>query len=714
MGFKRRWLLACSAFLITTCCLLISKQAAAALPYGTFTKDGYGKTVYTPPAYYPIQKIGRQMPDAQPESGEPISSVLLAPQDLFIDERDHLFVADTGNHRIVEFNAAGEFVRQMTVPENPLNKPEGVFAAGNGDIYVADTGNERVVRLDAQGKLLAAFKRPVSRYIPDSYKYDPIKVVADDRGYLYIVTRGGYLGLMQLGPDGEFQRFFGANPTPFSAIDAFKRAVYTKEMYANEKSKLPPPVNNAAIDREGMIYTVTGQADSGGDQIKKLNYMGRNILLQSNKFAAANRSFGESTGMARFGDKDAVSHLVDVAVDSEGNLTTIDDGLGYVSHYDANGNLLYFWGGAASADTTQLGLIRRPVAVDVNSRGDLFVLDSDEGLVQVFRPTEFGALVLRANRLTQEGRYAESKSIWERVADIHARYPPAIMGLAQAAYDRGEFRVAAGLFVKAGSQQGYSASFWQTRIAWFRKSFSFCATVGAAVLLTLLLLNKLTRKSAWRSKWQGRLHSDKAVFVQLRHIFYLLKHPIDGFAAIRYERKGGYVFALIIAALSLCALLFSGAYTSFSFDKGVAEPFDPIETAAPYALVWSGWIICNYLISSIYRGEGRFRDTLIGSCYALLPLLIVGVPLTLLSNVLTLSEAAIYDYLNLGMKVWIGLMFFWSVQSLQNYRTGETVINLFFSMIALLVLGVLAFIVIGLTSELRAFAVEVYQEVVLR
>lgn len=120
------------------------------------------------------------------------------------------------------------------------------------------------------------------------------------------------------------------------------------------------------------------------------------------------------------------------------------------------------------------------------------------------------------------------------------------------------------------------------------------------------------------------------------------------------------------------------------------------------------------MISSIYRGEGRFKDVFIGSAYALVPLIIIGVPLTLLSNVMTRSEVSIFNYLQHGMLIWAGLLFYWKTHSLQNYSIGETVMNILYSVFSMLILVVLVFISFGLTDELRMFIYDIYQEVSLR
>lgn len=701
------------AVLLLGALLLTSWPAGARAE--TNSKDSDGHIIWTQPAYSPIGVVGAGL--KAPDKNKPdtlVPSPMLTPKDVFLDSQDHIYVADTGNNRLVEFAPDGQWLRFLTVPESPLNKPEGVFVTPEGDIYVADTGNKRVVRLTHEGKLVKEYKQPQSKFIPAGYKFDPIRLVVDKRGFLYIATLGGYQGLLQLDPDGQFQSFYGANATELSALDKLKRKLYTKKMYENETSKLPGSISSVAVDKDGFIYTTTS-GNISSNQLKKLNIRGQNMIKKDD--AGASRTFGEVRPWERrfvSGQGYQKSQLIDVAIDRNGNMTTIDSSYKVISQYDANGNLLYFWGGPSPDSTTQLGRMKNPTAIDSNSRNDLYILDTQEGTIQVFRLSEFGALVNEANRLTLEGRYEESEKPWKEVLRLNVFFTPAHLGLGKAAYKKADYEHALHYFYLGGSKSGYSDAYWQIRLKWFQSHFSALATSVVAVCIGFVLINRFTRKTKWRLAWKERTRSTRPIVVQLKQMFTIVRHPIDGFTALRYENKGSYWSALAILLLVFGSIAVTAVYTSFPFN-----PWNPNRLNLPmlflqFAVLWIGWVVSNYFVSSIYRGEGRFRDVFIASSYALVPLLFIGIPLALLSNVMTLSEVAIYKDLYNGMLIWIALMFFWKVQALQNYTVGETSVNIAFSVFAFAMVGVLFMTTFGISSDLKSFVYEVYQEVRLR
>lgn len=673
--------------------------ASADVPYMTFSKDSYNRTIRTQPAYAPTGVIASDIYIDNGE-GEKVYSPLKRPQDLFIDRNDHIYIADTDNNRIVHFNQEGEFIREIKVPESPLKSPHGVFVTDIGDIYVADTGNKRIVKLDSSGKLQQQFNRPASQLIDESFIYEPTNIIIDRRGFLYIVSKGSYQGIVQLEPSGEFYGFYGTNATEVSLMDRIRRQFYTKEQLSRQVRLLPTTISNIDIDDQGFVYTVSS---SDKEQVKKLNIRGENIW-KGKSFKLRNFS-GNSNPSTQ-------QQLADLSVDRDGNITLIDKARNYVSQYDASGNLQFYWISPPSSGTATLGINRSPVAVATNSKKELFILDDSLNLAQVLKPTEFGAAIHQAYSLTQQGKYQESEQYWQKVIKLNAHFTPTYNGLAQAAVNREDYEAARELYRLGGNAQGYSDSFWQLRLQWFQQNFSHFANLGVALLVAYLIVSIVKRRyklkliPAPKWKWlQGGL------IRQLRHVFTIMKHPIEGFSDLRFLNKGGYLSASILLAGTVLMLLIKTYYTGFSFNPIPVEDMSGSIIIVGFLVTWLSWVVCNYLIGSIYQGEARFKDVIVGGSYALFPIIILGIPLALISNVLTLNEVSIYNAIEIMMLIWCGLLFFWKIQSLQNYSVGETIVNILLTILAMIIMWVLIFLVFGLVSQFVSFIRTIIQEV---
>ncbi|HET7417080.1 MAG TPA: RHS repeat-associated core domain-containing protein [Solirubrobacterales bacterium] len=85
---------------------------------------------------------------------------LSSPHALATDSAGNVWIADTENSRIEEFNAKGEFLSQfgsLGSGEGQLNHPRGLVIDAAGHIWVADTGNNRVQEFSAEGKYMTQF-----------------------------------------------------------------------------------------------------------------------------------------------------------------------------------------------------------------------------------------------------------------------------------------------------------------------------------------------------------------------------------------------------------------------------------------------------------------------------------------------------------------------------------------------------------------------------
>jgi hypothetical protein len=74
---------------------------------------------------------------------------LSSPEAVAVSAEGNVFIADTGNNRVVEepWNRANKtYGTQITVITNLVN-PSSVVVGTSGNVYIADTGNNRVVEL---------------------------------------------------------------------------------------------------------------------------------------------------------------------------------------------------------------------------------------------------------------------------------------------------------------------------------------------------------------------------------------------------------------------------------------------------------------------------------------------------------------------------------------------------------------------------------------
>ena len=139
---------------------------------------------------------------AYPQQGNGLSD----PQGLAADSTGNVFIVDTGNNRVVEeIYSSGNTYNQpagselQTVVASGLNAPEGVAVDASGKVYIADTGNNRILLETPTGG--GAFSQSV---LFNSGLSAPAGVAVDNVGDVFISDTGNKRVLVELLSGGSY------------------------------------------------------------------------------------------------------------------------------------------------------------------------------------------------------------------------------------------------------------------------------------------------------------------------------------------------------------------------------------------------------------------------------------------------------------------------------------------------------------------------------
>ena len=666
--------LAFLAAAVVLLCPLRGASADRATSY-TYTLDDKGDFVRTQDAYLP----GRTLTDLG----------LSSASDLFIDENDLLYIADTGNRRIIIYNIRTGVTDEI-LENGDFSSPGGVFVSDAGKLYVADPGARAVFVFDASRALEAKLSRPDSPLYSDT-NYEPKKVAADSGGNIYIISEGVYNGVIQLAATGEFLGYFTVNKANLSLSQRIQRLLFTRAQVANLVDANPTVFTNVFVDRSGIVYTATSglyrdgmkkHSTNGGSMFKKPVY--------------------------------SLETLTDVYVDRNGFIYTCSNE-GYIDVYSKDGELIFEFGSRVTT-TDVVGLFTRLPSVAVDSEGSIWALDGSKGYLQSFRTTEYARMVYRALVLYEEGNYPEAMVQWNEVLRLNQMSALAHEGAGKAYLHMEDYEAALEHFRVANDKEYYSEAFWEVRNAWIQKYMGVILIVLAALFILLRALRVLDRRTGRKWKSLKRRAAARAERLPVLRDLVLARnmdrHP-DSCAYEIWKNRAGSV-----PGASVIYLLFFASYMLYQTRKGFIYQMQDVQDMDMGFVVLGFWvllgafILCNSLVTSINDGNGTLRQIFMVPAYGLLPTIAALLTVTLISHALTYNEAFLLTLVMIAGIAWSAAVIFIALQTIHQYSFKETVFSLVLTLMFMLIITIVCIILSMMWNSLSSFVTSVGKELV--
>lgn len=589
-----------------------------------------------------------------------LDAPLSAPEDVFA-AAGKLYVADTGAGRVVRVDPADGAVEALG--EGVLSSPTGVFVTAQGEIYVADPGRNVVSVLDGSGRLLREYGRPDGVTFGENAQYQPTKVAVADSGVIYIVSSGSFDGIIQLDQSGAFLGYYGYNNVPMSLTELVQDLIFTDEQKEQLFHKIPLSFYNLALDEKGVCYTVTQKTKDA--PLKKHNVAGVNILR---------------AGLVS-------EDLSDVCLGPGGQIFVVQEN-GLIVEMDNDGVIWFIFGGGAN-ESERRGLFTVASGIAADENGSLYVLDRERGLVHTFTPTEYAGQMHAAVRQYRDGEYEQCLDTLQALLKTAGRTKMIHYYMGNSQLQLHNYEAAMEHFRRAGESQLYSDAFWEARTERMGRWF------GWGMLAALALLAAAAAFGAARKKRKkppvyfytdGRRARDVGFWENLAFALRFLKHPFNCFYEVKIGSRGTAATGCTLYLLAFLSFSFYMVGQGFSFNQMSLNSVSPGYLVMLFFLPVGLFVLASYMVSEINNGEGTFGRMFVGMAYCFTPLICILPIATLLTHVLTLSEAFLPDFSVLFALAWTGVLLFLSIKEIHNYEIGQVFLNLVLSAFLMIVM----------------------------
>lgn len=657
---------------------LTPQTASADAPYRTYTLDGYGSINETQTAYMPYSSITKVGEEA-----------LNAPTDMMIKD-GLIYIADTGNKRIIVSTLEGEYVREFG--SGNLVYPSGVFVTNDGNVYVADRDAKMVFVFDPEGNLINSYGKPDSIMYGEEMEFKPQKITVNNAGVMYIVCEGNTNGVVEISPadGGTFLGYFGTNETHVTMLQVVQRMVFTAEMRAKMVSNRPSTPGNLSIDEKGLIYTVT-QGEKYGS-LKRLNIAGTNMI-----------------------DPDAYDDNPVAVVAGNYDNVYVASARGYIYEFNNEGDMLFVFGGSDDG-RSRIGLSTNVAAIAIDDSDHVYTLDTEKSQIQIFEPTEFTNLLHEALYLYSKGRYTESKEPLTKVLTMNSMFDYANKAMGRALQQEEDYEQAIKYATLAKDYSGYSDSFWEIRNKWLNKNLVPAIIIIVVIWAVCKLLGYLDRKKNLLAPVHNMTAKlkEKTLIKQLTYGLYFMKHPVDGCYGVRREKKASYLASNILLTVFILYNIISKYFCGFLMKTVREGRYEIVTDIGVVVVVFAFAVICNYLVCTINEGEGTVKQIYCSFVYCLTPYFALQPIVFVLSHVLTYNEYFLIDFVNILMYIWIVILIIIAIKEINNYSMKETAKVIFLTFFTALIGALLIFIIYVLWMQVFDFISAISGEVVYR
>ena len=710
--------------------MLGSLPVFAKVPYNTYTYSYGGAVQLSPAAYVPQQVVnsasllysltaaGSANANAKIKYANTFTG-LDSPTDIFVDDLNEVYISNTGKNEIVvidkDYNVRlviNSFMNNFGVPD-ALNEPRGLFVTEN-EIYVADSANSRIVIFDKVGNFVDIVPEPASEVMPENHVYRPVAVSVDSAGRIYVVSSTTNYGVISINRDGSFNGFVGAQKVTYSAFDYLWRMFQTQKQIDASQQYVPTEYNNIAIDSNDFIYVSTSSIaeasvvsaiasrSKSGDYapVKKLNPKGSDVMNRNGFWPPAGE-IGFATWTTSEVKVAGPSTVVDVAIGENETWSLIDTKRSKVYTYDSDGNLLYAFGDMGDL----AGQISNLVAIDYQGT-NILLLDKKNSAITVYKRTDYGDLIAAAIKNNADQNYSEAVVYYTGILQRNNNYDTAYVGIGQSLYRSGDYVEAMQYYKFAYDTENYSEAYQAYRKEWIENH------LWLFLIIVIVILVALIKFFGWVAKYNKKNTKDKekrGFWEEVLYGFHVILHPFDGFWDLKHEKRGsvrGAVFWLGLACLTFIYYAIGRGYLinpSQSTASYIASAFSIV---LPLFL----FVLANWCLTTLFEGEGSFKDVFICCSYSLVPLVLLLIPATALTNVMSLNELGITGMMQTVAWIWVGLLVFFGVMVTHDYTLGKNFITVLGTII---MVGVIMFVVIlffALITRMYTFGYNIYVE----
>ena len=256
--------------------------------------------------------------------------------------------------------------------------------------------------------------------------------------------------------------------------------------------------------------------------------------------------------------------------------------------------------------SSRTGLLLTPVSITASDKSEIIVADQGGKFIQVFNPTPFALAVHRAfDSYYNQGDTLKSSQDWAYVLSYNQMFDYAHIGLGHAYMGEENYEAAYEHYEIANYYEGMSDARWSLRQIWMQNNLNLVLSMISIAIIAFYGIKITNKKTKFLSPISNAImvsrHKSK-VIDGLFYIGYFIKHPLNGYYQIKYEKRIDIKASSTIYGLIVFNLYWLLRFLPISFSyKKQPQTFFMNWLYSSRSLFYGSYLIIWYVPSTMAR-----------------------------------------------------------------------------------------------------------------
>lgn len=163
---------------------------------------------------------------------------------------------------------------------------------------------------------------------------------------------------------------------------------------------------------------------------------------------------------------------------------------------------------------------------------------------------------------------------------------------------------------------------------------------------------------------------------KVKYSFYCMLHPFDGFYEAQHRGRGAVWLSCLFMALYGISCCIEQQYRGFVVNGAHISRINSLTTFISSITIFLLFCVANWTITTLFDGKGKLKDIFMVTSYSLVPVVIIKLLITFISNYIILEEAAIINAVVSLSWVWFAFLMLAGLCTIHEYSVAKNLVTL--------------------------------------